>query len=319
MVLNKDTILKNIASGQAYNNKTDTNVSGSSKDKLFFWEKTVEWIFVRKYYEPRMFAAPLDDAAEGAGDVLINFSGVKKWAVIEFKSNETKISVERGKFPIYGWSKWVEKTGKGRSFSTATNAFHTLVSYWKDVEKPPHMIVFGEKKEEVLFIQAKKTIRELSEEPSTKKQAEEWATELGSQEKSASIEILGCSYWGEWCNEGTLVAGVPPAAKVDLNNLKERGWELEKFKTYVSALLTAKALDEDHDDGGGWLFSSVMGMTEDGKCISFSLYDFALQFGLIPPPPQNIPPVTPPTTPPSTAPATGVSSGVVVNPSRTLR
>lgn len=313
MVLDKNAALKNVAAALAHIKQKDIGMIESSKDKLLFWEKTVEWIFVRKYYEPRMFAAPLDDTAEGAGDVLINFSGIKKWLVIEFKSDETKIPTERGKFPIYGWSKWAEKTQKGRCFINATTAFKELVSYWKNAEKPPHLIVFGQKEEQVLFVQHKKDIQQLLKDPLTKKIAEELWAKLGSQEKSTSIKILGCSYWGLWCNEGTLVVGVPRAVKVDLNNLKESGWELEKFKTYVSTLLTAKALGEGEGDGGGdgvdWLFSSVMGIAEDGECISFSLYEFALQLKLINAPPQNIPPVTPPTTPSSTPPATGFSPG----------
>ncbi|WP_457570078.1 hypothetical protein [Desulfurobacterium sp.] len=60
-----------------------------------WWEKTVEYYFVRKYLTDSAIA-PLDGKAEFAGDALFVRKG--KLVLIEFKRDESSISQEKRKF-----------------------------------------------------------------------------------------------------------------------------------------------------------------------------------------------------------------------------
>lgn len=64
--------------------------------EMLWWEKTVEYFFVQKYVDLKMFIAPLDGAHEKAGDAI--FSNEKKWLLIEFKRNAKSIMEEESKF-----------------------------------------------------------------------------------------------------------------------------------------------------------------------------------------------------------------------------
>lgn len=66
---------------------------------MIWWEKTVEYYFVKKYVELDMFIAPLDGNAERAADLIL--SNVDKWILIEFKRSEAQIISEKKKFIDY--------------------------------------------------------------------------------------------------------------------------------------------------------------------------------------------------------------------------
>lgn len=70
---------------------------------ILWWEKTVEYFFVKKYVDLNMFIAPLDGDHEKAGDAI--FSNVNAWVLIEFKRDKSTINDEIGKFKNYELAK----------------------------------------------------------------------------------------------------------------------------------------------------------------------------------------------------------------------
>jgi len=61
-----------------------------------WWEKTVEYLFVKQSLARDCIIAPLDGTHEKAGDTVIAQSG--RFVLIEFKKDKTKISSEFDKF-----------------------------------------------------------------------------------------------------------------------------------------------------------------------------------------------------------------------------
>lgn len=70
---------------------------------ILWWEKTVEYFFVQKYVDLKMFIAPLDGDHEKAGDAI--FSNVNAWVLIEFKRDISTINDELNKFTNYQLAK----------------------------------------------------------------------------------------------------------------------------------------------------------------------------------------------------------------------
>lgn len=73
-----------------------------------WWEKTVEYLFVKRYLpqvadEPNSYVAPLDGDHEIIGDVV--FSRHTQWVLIEFKRNDSSLSSDNDKFPNYNRAK----------------------------------------------------------------------------------------------------------------------------------------------------------------------------------------------------------------------
>lgn len=64
--------------------------------KPIFWEKTVEWEFVRHYLPAAMASAPLDGDIE-IGDAIL--SSAAQWLVIEFKGVKSDCKDESRKYP----------------------------------------------------------------------------------------------------------------------------------------------------------------------------------------------------------------------------
>lgn len=67
--------------------------------QILWWEKTVEYYFVKKYVDLNMFVAPLDGNHEKVGDVI--FANESSWVLIEFKRDEKSITDELDKFVNY--------------------------------------------------------------------------------------------------------------------------------------------------------------------------------------------------------------------------
>ena len=63
---------------------------------LKWWEKTVEYFFIRNCIGSSMVIAPLDGNEEKAGDSI--FAKDNKWVLIEFKNNVDSLKNEEGKF-----------------------------------------------------------------------------------------------------------------------------------------------------------------------------------------------------------------------------
>lgn len=63
---------------------------------IIWWEKTVEYYFVKKYVELDYFVAPLDGYKEHAGDTILG--NEDRWMLIEFKRDNSCIKNERLKY-----------------------------------------------------------------------------------------------------------------------------------------------------------------------------------------------------------------------------
>lgn len=63
---------------------------------MLWWEKTVEYFFVREYVDLKTFLCPLDGNHESAGDAI--FANINSWVLIEFKKDRASISSEAEKF-----------------------------------------------------------------------------------------------------------------------------------------------------------------------------------------------------------------------------
>ena len=70
---------------------------------LKWWEKTVEYYFVKKCVQDRMVIAPLDGQEESAGDAI--FSSNNRWVLIEFKKDLSSIDSEISKFRDFNLAK----------------------------------------------------------------------------------------------------------------------------------------------------------------------------------------------------------------------
>lgn len=64
-----------------------------------WWEKTVEYKFIKEFINLDDFVAPLDGNEEKAGDAI--FSNDNHWVLIEFKKDESSIASEKDKFEKY--------------------------------------------------------------------------------------------------------------------------------------------------------------------------------------------------------------------------
>jgi hypothetical protein len=64
--------------------------------EYFWWEKTVEYVFVQKHVEIEMAIAPLGGVQEKGGDAILQNND--RWVLIEFKKAHDCISSEVDKF-----------------------------------------------------------------------------------------------------------------------------------------------------------------------------------------------------------------------------
>jgi len=64
-----------------------------------WWEKTIEYKFIKEFIHLDDFVAPLDGNEEKAGDAI--FSNNNYWVLIEFKKDKSSIASEQDKFENY--------------------------------------------------------------------------------------------------------------------------------------------------------------------------------------------------------------------------
>ncbi|EPJ3731802.1 hypothetical protein U8643_002014, partial [Acinetobacter baumannii] len=64
-----------------------------------WWEKTVEYFFIKKYVADHL-VAPLDGKHELAGDAFLS-DNQQKWIMIEFKARAESLDTEKKKFRSY--------------------------------------------------------------------------------------------------------------------------------------------------------------------------------------------------------------------------
>lgn len=68
-----------------------------------WWEKTVEYYFIRKYIPENMILSPLDGEEEKAGDAFL--SANEKWVILEFKKDFSSLDSEKKKYKDYEMAK----------------------------------------------------------------------------------------------------------------------------------------------------------------------------------------------------------------------
>ncbi len=64
-----------------------------------WWEKTVEYYFIRKFIPDEMILSPLDGKEEKAGDTFL--SNNEKWVILEFKKDFESLASEKKKYKNY--------------------------------------------------------------------------------------------------------------------------------------------------------------------------------------------------------------------------
>ncbi|GGH50521.1 hypothetical protein GCM10010975_03500 [Comamonas phosphati] len=104
---------------------------------ILWWEKTVEYFFVQKYVDIKMFVAPLDGKHEQAGDAI--FSNESKWVLIEFKRSKENIA---------------EELSKLTNFAEAKSAL--------EPEGAHHLIIYGESQNNEFYLNCQQYFSELS-------------------------------------------------------------------------------------------------------------------------------------------------------------
>lgn len=80
--------------------RTQTDIQLEQRTK--WWEKTVEYYFIKKYANEAIIA-PLDGNYELAGDAL--FYNKQRWIIIEFKDKKSSLDTEQKKFKSYAAAK----------------------------------------------------------------------------------------------------------------------------------------------------------------------------------------------------------------------
>lgn len=64
-----------------------------------WWEKTVEYYFIRKFIPDEMILSPLDGEQEKAGDAFL--SNNERWVILEFKKDFESLASEKKKYKNY--------------------------------------------------------------------------------------------------------------------------------------------------------------------------------------------------------------------------
>lgn len=68
-----------------------------------WWEKTVEYYFIRKYVPEEVILSPLAGKHEAGGDLVTGDQD--KWLLIEFKVNKSALKTEESKYKTYELTK----------------------------------------------------------------------------------------------------------------------------------------------------------------------------------------------------------------------
>lgn len=226
-----------------------------------FWEKTVEWTYVRKHLKCEDFAAPLDGYEEKAGDVAIGFENLN-WCLIEFKKDRGALKSEREKYPYFIGNVWNGVTQE--KFDEWLSACKTLIfRYATDapLEEAPHFLVYGE---------AVSWERQESVDDHDEANRPYWKMKLHAQR-----------YWSSWEKDKSKTELFREAAFItNIGNLMSISSDFETFKSYLQLLISAKG-GETNTTQGGFGLKNVVGTHESGFQVVTTVADFAkLTLGL---------------------------------------
>lgn len=249
-----------------------------------FWEKTVEWEYVRNYLAKADFGAPLAGTEEALGDAAIGFA-TAKWCLIEFKRVQASVLAEKDKYPVFN-EKNFEVDGKiSAKYRDMESAFVDLLNTYGLPGKavPPHFLVYGagkkrnkverKSKDEIL----KKLQLEFGACKSNSKEAEEFEKAISNYVTAAEtydlMEISANRYWYDWAKYSNVAPIAASAAAIKFDDFEKYSVSYVEFGDYVVKLAAAKG---SNADVGGWALDVVLGTTVQGEKIVTTVADFAL-------------------------------------------
>lgn len=205
--------------------------------------------------------------------------------------------IEEGKKELTEEDKNKIKDKVGLLFDEAKKSFERLSASWQtphvDEKKlPPHIFAYGEFRESndsIEFNRVMASLKNLKSNLQDKALSSEvdvlqgWIQKNSVDSKNFStFEIIGESYWGAWCNVGDKVSKVPEGNPVEIKEIREIGWRLENFKSYVNTVVAAKrgvilvaeVGEGAEDERVNWEFGTILGITNDERVVTLSVYDF---------------------------------------------
>jgi hypothetical protein len=248
-----------------------------------YWEKTVEWAFVRRHLVNGAAGAPLDDEKEAAGDGLFTFDGGHKWILIEFKKDWKSCKDEGPKFIALGKSaalgaQWPTKN------RDCIDAYNYLINnHSSSLSKTPHIIVYGELSlVPINFLTIGASVFGGAFAEMTSMVMKQWhnITKISSLVSKNYLHLLTRAYWGsDWANPPAATPGIQPCTTTVTGFLYERlgsrcQLELDEFNKYLSYLLLAKGKKPDNGD---FDYSIVMAITGSGEYSVMTLEDYCLE------------------------------------------
>lgn len=224
-------------------------MSAETEDEAMHYEKSVEWYYVKKYFEGE-FGAPLAGKLEIVGDALIA-SGAK-FLLIEFKRDKASISSEVTKFPD-------EPSARG-AFLTLKNDYAKEANASVE-KKEPHALVYGN--------------------PLSK--------EVSGHSIQVLNDLIAIRYWGAWCasipcGRGELkrsgsIENQPANIKNLVGDLGRENLEgADGFESYMVSLIKAKGGDAEAAKGL-WKYAKVVGLAIiDGQACSviMTVWEYAI-------------------------------------------
>jgi len=255
--------------------------------QIKYWEKTVEWLFVKRYFLSNQIAAPLSGKEEAAGDLMSTFSDSDHWLLIEFKSGEGDFSSEKKKYPIFKYEKWSELNKIAAFENETSSAFEKLANRAKS-EILPHYFIYCEIAEVNhyhAFSQLTKAIREKICKSEKLHgilkifQGNGQNSQLRKVSKAhrATLMLRGMEYWCDWWIENDQESTkMRSKRKVSFapEMLREAGCTFDVFYEYLSLLLQAKGQSVRKDGDDDWGFGTVMAINDAGEMFSFTMHDF---------------------------------------------
>lgn len=260
-------------------------------DVLHYWEKTVEWMFVRHHLEAVGAAAPLESDKEAAGDAMLSFGGTDKWFLIEFKKDDDTVKKERDKFPALGKIiKPIEGWPNRRIDSIA--AYNYIIdNYSPSPRNTPHLIVHGKLKETPFSIYLKKVLiqvipKVIASGAKKAKHGFEGFTNLSMGAGKSLENKYGCyltlvarPYWGkDWASKDIPVGTHPcvtSARPSDMKVIVKYQQNQEIFNDYLSYLLLAKGKNPDDSD---FDYALVVAVAANGRFQVLTLSEYCHHF-----------------------------------------
>ena len=251
-----------------------------------YWEKTVEWHFVRHHLPSSAVAAPLDGDKEAASDALLSFGDPTKWLLIEFKRDLDSISKEADKYPALGKEIVSPKHWPARHHDSVSAYNHLIKKYSAHFTQTPHLMIFGEMETITITpaVSAQSPIVNLADgnnagSPEFKQFFQiirGMARSLTEKTISKNyLKLHARSYWGDdWTNSPKRAPGAlqctAQAKKISMEFIKNYQAEKKAFNKYLSLLLLAKGKNPGDSD---FDYSAVVAISGAGFQV-VSLYDY---------------------------------------------